>query len=138
MARKAKTVVVNGRTFTRSQGSCSCCGARSVRDDAPLTEFPWYNYSAGIADRDGVFYSRLCGDMDGLTGCLEEIMLENAKHKATGAQKAADIIRALSGGDMDGAQADFEDLVTPEVAKSLEDIVADAQDARIRELAGEE
>lgn len=65
--------------------SCSCCGgvAHQVGDkrefrnswNSPDThDTAWYVYRGGMCDSDGVYFARLCGDEQGLNGCLEDIV----------------------------------------------------------------
>ncbi|HCK33885.1 MAG TPA: hypothetical protein DHW20_01820 [Gemmatimonadetes bacterium] len=65
---------------------------------------PWYVYHAGIADRDGVFYSMLC------QGCLEDIRLENTSRDKTDTDHKAELVRLLLPGDPDGQTSIMEDL----------------------------
>ena len=119
-----KLVTVFDRQWARSPASCSCCSASPTRDDAPLTEYPWYCYRAGLTDRDGVHYGYLCGDVDGLAGCLESVLLEQHKDKVagrkpTGAQVATKILSDLMPDDPDGVQAEIEDGVAMGLFDSL-------------------
>tara|TARA_B100000745_G_scaffold249914_1_gene171995 strand:+ start:11127 stop:11501 length:375 start_codon:yes stop_codon:yes gene_type:complete len=84
----------------RPGGSCSCCGGGPEIDMDP----PWYVYHAGIADRDGVFYSMLC------QGCLEDIRLENTSRDKTDTDHKAELVRLLLPGDPDGQTSIMEDL----------------------------
>lgn len=102
-------VVVDGRKFNLTWGSCSCCGAgasdTTTSDDPTWT---WAVVDAALADRDGVAYARLCyGNGDG--GCLHEVLEQQAEVREE-TRDALNIMRSLSPGDVDAAVADVKSL----------------------------
>ena len=97
---KAKIVTWNHENRDRPGGSCSCCGGGHDLEMDP----PWYVYHAGIADRDGVFYSMLC------QGCLEDIRWENMKRAKTAVDHKAALVKDLMPGDPDGQASMMEDM----------------------------
>lgn len=115
-------VKVHGKEFRTVAGSCSCCGARSIRADDPPRQplhsrdtrqgFDWYVVQANQCDRDGTYYSRLCTDGDGYEGCLRDVL--EAQDKAVPAfelsrQEKADVLTDLYGDDTDGISAVMDD-----------------------------
>jgi hypothetical protein len=96
----------NPKSLTSPGGMCSCCGAGPrVCDEHDW----WLVFQAGLCDSDGVFYSMLCGGPSG-EGCLQEIRYENAKRQRSFKDDAADVVRLLNGDDVDGMEADMDDL----------------------------
>jgi len=99
---KVKVIGANGKPCVETTGYCSCCGgpSRDQSDELPLDKFRVFK--AGFADSDGVFYSRLCGDLLG-NGCIYDVQPKQSAY--------TDLITELSGDDLDAAQADHEDLI---------------------------
>ena len=108
-----KGVTDRGRVCSTVPGSCSCCGANPRErgrgawnpwGEGPPQNFDWYVYDARRIDEDGIYFARLCGDVDG-KGCLSDVE-PAAADQHEGAQALADIL----GDDTDGAQSMIEDL----------------------------
>jgi hypothetical protein len=104
---------IDGKLYPVSGGMCSCCGGRPVKigdtdQFGRVKDYEWYIYRAGVLDCDGIPMAYLCGDSDG-QGCLSDVLADAERHgeRAEGAA----ILAELSGDDMDGWQADCEDLL---------------------------
>lgn len=67
MSKKISVIGANGaKCFRIGKGhDCSCCGALDNGED-------WFVFQAAWCDDDGVYYPRLCGDLDG-RGCVYEV-----------------------------------------------------------------
>ena len=92
-------------------GSCSCCGAvpQGMADPDPsvlgrIVDYDWYVFHARVIDVDGIYFARLCGDADGLGGCLDD-----AERASDGEHDGAKLVVELLDGDDDGAAAMIED-----------------------------
>jgi hypothetical protein len=110
-AHKARVVTFASQFDNPTQrlspgGMCSCCGA-GPRVDA-LGDW-WLVFRAGLCDSDGEFYAMLCDGPTG-EGCLSTIRAENARRKPTQRDRNADVVRMLSGDDVDGMEADMDDV----------------------------
>ena len=107
-------VTVEGKEYPTVPASCSCCGANPHDKDKPrknvayawerVPDFDWYVYEARVVDSDGVYFARLCGDVDG-DGCLTDV-----ERAAPGEREGQKMIAELLDDDTDGAQTEIEDL----------------------------
>ena len=102
LAKPVAVIGANGKTCVETTGDCSCCGAtgKQTEDWSAMERFRIFR--AGFSDSDGVFYSRLCGDLLG-NGCIYEVAYKQSNY--------ADIITEISGNDLDAAQCDYGDLI---------------------------
>ncbi len=102
MLRRPLTVVgANGKPCPQTTGVCSCCGD----DFGPEGHDGWYLFKAGWLDEDGEPMSRLCGRLDGATGCIYKVRPMGGR-----AGQMAAVLREVLGDDLDGFQAEAEDL----------------------------
>jgi len=98
------SVEVLGKKFEKAQASCSCCGARPDEE--------WYTFRASLCDTDGCYFSYLCGEMNGLGGCLEAIVAQQDEldgDAAIRAEKAAVLKEEVLGDDEDGLWSEMDD-----------------------------
>lgn len=106
-----KTVIgANGKKCESVGGSCSCCGGSAYKAgekdcNGRITTEDWYVFRAGWCDSDGVFFSRLCGDKDGI-GCITEVKPAHNK-----ANMFAQAMMDIMPGEVDDAiVSEMEDL----------------------------
>jgi hypothetical protein len=92
----------NGKDCEPTTGMCSCCGFGSQSDPLEPSEEGLYLFKAGWCDEDGVFYSRLCGDLWGY-GCIYDVEPRKDSWKE-------DTLMDLLGDDLDGMETMMEDL----------------------------
>ena len=104
---KAKVIVYEDGDVIRPGGMCRCCGAGPDAGPDYRGE-PFYIYTAGLCDGDGVYYSMLC------ESCLEDMRFENEKRARkrllTERDETARDVTELMGDDIDGAQSFMDDL----------------------------
>ena len=95
-------------------GMCSCCAAnpRAKGDPSPYPSvlgrsmgYDWFVYDARVVDVDGIYFARLCGDADGLGGCLDE-----AERAGPDDHHGAKMVADLLGDDTDGAESVLADF----------------------------
>ena len=115
-------VQVEGKTFKALEGhfDCSCCGGTAHYKGDPAQPVPglkdtydyaWYVFRAGLSDSDGEYYARLCGDEQGLGGCLEAVAAQQDEVPRD-IQEAIAIARELMPGEEDdGVISTIQDYI---------------------------